>query len=158
MGVIKIEYLELDKLVPYVNNPKTHPEEQIDKIAGSIKEFGFINPIIIDKENSIVAGHGRILAARKIGLEKVPIIRLENLTPAQIKAYRLADNRLNESEWDMELVKIELEGLKELDFDLNMTGFDINNLEKEEIKEYPEKEFDENIKTENECPKCGYKW
>jgi len=97
---VRVEYVDIDSLVPYVNNPKQHPKEQVDMIAASIREFGFLNPIIITKDNEIIAGHGRLLACQKLGIREVPVIRAEHLTPAQIKAYRLADNRLTElGEW-----------------------------------------------------------
>ena len=122
---MKVEQVEIDKIIPYVNNAKIHTDEQIDLIAGSIKEFGFLNPIILSEDNEIIAGHGRFMAAKKLGLKVVPVIRAEDLTPAQIKAYRLADNRLAElAEWDTELLKVEIEGLEDLDFDLSLIGFD----------------------------------
>lgn len=143
---MKIEYIEVDKLIPYINNPKQHSEDQVNLIASSIKEFGFINPVIIDKNNEVIAGHGRLLASKKLGLDKVPVIRAEHLTPAQVKAYRIADNRLTElGSWDNELLKVELEELKELDFDIELTGFDFDDFEFEN----DEKEFnqlEDNIK------------
>ncbi len=127
---MKIEYVKVDELIPYIKNSKKHPVNQINLIASSIKSFGFINPIIVDKDNEIIAGHGRLLAAKKLGLEKVPIVRVEHLTPAQVKAYRIADNKLAElGEWDEELLKIELSELKELEFDLNLTGFSDEELD-----------------------------
>jgi len=127
---MQIEWIKVDELIPYVNNPKQHSTEQINLIASSIKEFGFINPIIVDKQNEIIAGHGRLLAAKKLGLEKVPVLRAEHLTPAQVKAYRIADNKLTElGEWDSELLKIELEELKEADFDLELTGFNLDEID-----------------------------
>jgi len=129
-GSLRIEWVEIDELIPYVNNPKQHPPEQINLIASSIKEFGFINPIIVDKQNEIIAGHGRLLAAKKLGLKKVPILRAEHLTPAQVKAYRIADNKLTElGEWDSELLRIELEELREEEFDLELTGFDLGEID-----------------------------
>ncbi len=147
MDKVKIEYMKVEDLISYVNNPKQHPPEQIDLIASSIKEFGFLNPIIVSKDNEIVAGHGRLLACKKLGIKEVPVIRAEHLTPAQIKAYRIADNRLTElGEWDMDLIKVELEELQELDFDITLTGFDLEELEEGEegeedtIKEIKDKE------------------
>ncbi len=119
-----------DNLIPYANNPRKNGAA-VDKVAASIKEFGFKVPIIIDKDNVIVAGHTRLLAAKKLGLENVPCVIADDLTPAQIKAYRIADNKTAEfAEWDDELLKIELEGLEELDFNLDLTGFDKAELEK----------------------------
>ena len=85
---MQIEYKSTEELIPYINNPKQHDEGQVNLVAGSIKEFGFINPIIIDKNGEIIAGHCRLLAARKLGIEKVPVLRADHLTPAQVKAYR----------------------------------------------------------------------
>lgn len=114
------------ELIPYANNAKKHSDEQIKKIAASIKEFGFINPVIVDSENGIIAGHARVMAAEKLKLKEVPVLLVEHLTEAQKKAYILADNRLAEigTEWDMELVKIELDSLDGLGFDIELTGFD----------------------------------
>ena len=95
-----IVYKPIKELKPYKKNAKKHPKEQIEQIANSIKEFGFTQPVLIDKNNCVVAGHGRILGAKKAGLKEVPTLCLDDLTPEQIKAYRLADNKLNESEWN----------------------------------------------------------
>lgn len=114
----------IDQLKPYAHNPKTHPPEQVEKIARSIEEFGFLVPILIDADNSIIAGHGRLMAARKLGLDEIPTIRVDHLTEAQIRAYRIADNRLTESSWDMELLESEIVTLQDMDFDLDLTGFD----------------------------------
>ena len=114
------------ELIPYVNNARLHSTDQVSKIAASIKEFGFNNPILTDGKNGVIAGHGRLMAAEKLGLETVPTIELSHLSEAQKKAYILADNRLAElAEWDNELLKIELESLSELDFDVDLTGFEI---------------------------------
>ncbi|MBO5810445.1 MAG: ParB N-terminal domain-containing protein [Bacteroidales bacterium] len=122
---LEFEYVEAKKLVPYVRNAKTHSETQIKKIMGSITEFGFIAPIIIDKDNNVLAGHGRLLAADRLGLEKVPCVREDHLTETQRKAYILADNRIGElAGWDDELLKVELEELKVDDFDLDILGFE----------------------------------
>lgn len=125
----EIELVAVDKLIPYVNNPKQHPERQIDIIASSIKNFGFINPIIVDAHNEIVAGHGRLLAAKKLGLQAVPVLRVEHLTPAQVRAYRIADNKLSElGEWDEGLLAVELKFLQEENFDLSLTGFELEEI------------------------------
>lgn len=127
MGNIgKFDQVDVKKLIPYINNAKKHSESQVTKIAASIREFGFLNPVLIDKKYNVIAGHGRILAAKKLGLDKIPAIYAEGLTEAQRKAYILADNRLGElAEWDMDLVSDELAALKELDFDIDLTGFDL---------------------------------
>ena len=123
----EIKQIDSAALIPYINNAKTHSDKQVDMIAASIKEFGFNNPILIDGESGVIAGHGRLMAANKLGMDKVPTIELSHLTEAQKKAYILADNRLGEvgTDWDMELVNIELQFLDELDFDVELTGFDM---------------------------------
>ena len=116
-------------LVPYARNSRTHSAEQVDKIAASIKEFGFLNPVIVDGENGIIAGHGRILAAQKLGLETVPTIEAAHLTDAQRKAYIIADNRLAlDAGWDDEMLRVELQDLDAVDFDLTLTGFDLDEI------------------------------
>lgn len=121
-------YVDIDKLVPYANNARKHSPEQIKLIQSSLREFGFINPVIIDKEYGIIAGHGRVLAAEKEGIKSIPCVKVEHLTEAQKKAYILADNRLAElSEWDEELLKIEIEELEGLEFDMELLGFDIDD-------------------------------
>lgn len=122
---LKIIYKDLDELTPYVNNPKEHPEEQIDKIIGSIREFGFRVPLLIKSEGTIIAGHGRYKALKKMGWDdQVPCVVADDLTENQIKAFRLADNRVTESDWDPELLDVELRELDNRDFDLSLTGFD----------------------------------
>jgi site-specific DNA-methyltransferase (adenine-specific) len=130
---LKIEYIGLDDLVPYINNAKEHPDSQIDQIVASIKEFGFNDPIAIDGESVIIEGHGRLLAAKKLQLKQVPIIRLDHLTEAQKKAYILAHNKLTmNSGFDEELLKVELEALaNDFDYNLNdleITGFNLDEL------------------------------
>ena len=128
---------KVTELIPYVNNARTHSDEQVIQIAASIKEFGFTNPVLIDGENGIIAGHGRLMAAKKLGLEEVPTIELSHLSEAQRKAYILADNKLAlNSGWDNDLLAIEFAELKLLDFDLDLTGFsseEIGALTPEEI-------------------------
>jgi hypothetical protein len=124
--VLKIEYVATDDLIPYVNNSRTHSESQIKQIAASIREFGFTNPILIDEGGSVIAGHGRLVAAELLELDEVPTITLEGLTDAQRKAYVIADNKLAlNSGWDDELLKIEIETLKNLEFDVSILGWDI---------------------------------
>jgi ParB-like chromosome segregation protein Spo0J len=116
-------------LIPYARNSRTHSEAQVGKIAASIKEFGFLNPIIVDGSNGIVAGHGRILAAQKLGLQQVPCIEAAHLTEAQKRAYVIADNRLAlDAGWDNDLLKIELQDLDAQGFDLSLTGFEVGEL------------------------------
>ncbi len=115
-----------ETLIPYINNARKHSDEQITMIAASMKEFGFVNPILIDEEKGIIAGHGRLQAAKKLGMDTVPTIKLEHLSKAQKAALVLADNRIAEvgTEWDLELLSLELGSLDELDFNLDLTGFD----------------------------------
>jgi hypothetical protein len=125
----RLELIDIDRLIPYANNARTHSDEQIRKIQASLREFGFVNPVLIDKGCGIIAGHGRVEAAKREGIKKVPCVWVEHLTEAQKKAYILADNRLAEDAgWDMELLSVELEELKELDFDIGLTGFDADEL------------------------------
>ena len=121
---LKVEYKNIKELI-YCNNSRTHSDDQVLQIASSIKEFGFTNPVLIDGQGGIIAGHGRIMAAQKLKMDEVPTITLSDLSEAQKKAYIIADNKLAlNSGWDDELLKIELEQLKELDFDLGLIGFD----------------------------------
>lgn len=128
---LKIIYKDINNLIPYVNNARTHSDEQILQVASSIKEFGFTNPVLIDEQGGIIAGHGRVMAAKKLGLTEVPTITLANLTEGQKKAYVLADNQIAlNSGWDLDMLRLEIETLAELDFDLNLIGFDENAIEK----------------------------
>lgn len=127
---LKIVYRKTNDLIPYVNNARTHSEEQVTQIASSIKEFGFNNPILIDSECGVIAGHGRLLAAKKLGLETVPTVELSSLTEIQKKAYILADNKLAlNSGWDEEILKIELDDLQLQGIDLETVGFSDEELQ-----------------------------
>ena len=129
MNDLKVEYRNIKELIPYCNNSRTHSDDQVLQIASSIKEFGFTNPVLIDGQGGIIAGHGRIMAAQKLKMDEVPTITLSDLSEAQKKAYIIADNKLAlNSGWDDELLKIELEQLKELDFDLGLIGFSDDEL------------------------------
>ncbi|MEE0457998.1 MAG: ParB/Srx family N-terminal domain-containing protein, partial [Anaerovibrio sp.] len=113
MSELKYELVDVDRLIPYINNARTHSKEQVTRLASSIKEFGFINPVITDGEHGILAGHGRIMAAKQLGIKQVPCISAAYLTEAQKKAYILADNRLPmDAGWDNDLLKIEIESLQ----------------------------------------------
>ena len=126
---MRIEPRPIDGLIPFANNARTHSENQIEQIAASIKEFGFNNPVLIDKAGGIIAGHGRVLAARLLGMETVPTVELSHLNDEQRRAYILADNRLAElAGWDLDLVALELADLSEAGFDIELTGFDENFL------------------------------
>lgn len=142
----EMQLISIDKLVPYVNNARTHSAEQILKLRSSLREFGFVNPIIIDKEFNVIAGHGRLIAAKEEGIEEVPCVFVDYLTDAQKKAYILADNRMAmDAGWDEELLKIEMEELQNLGYDLEFTGFDekeLADLFGVDDKEVKEDEFD----------------
>lgn len=121
--------IAIEALIPYERNARTHSDEQIEKIAKSIKEFGFLNPVLIDGKNMIIAGHGRVLAAKQMGLKEVPCLRVEDLTETQIRAYILADNKLAEDAgWDEEILRTELQGLKDEGFDITLAGFTIDDI------------------------------
>lgn len=128
-----IVYKPIKELKPYKKNAKKHPKTQVEQIANSIKEFGFTQPVLIDKDNNVVAGHGRVLGAKKAGLKEVPTLCLDDLTEEQIKAYRLADNKLNESDWDFNLLDEEL-GMLADDIDMSMFGFDFSEEEQKKEK------------------------
>ncbi|NQV82605.1 MAG: ParB N-terminal domain-containing protein, partial [Rhodospirillales bacterium] len=121
----------MGQLIPFANNARTHSDEQIAEIAASIREFGWTNPILVDGDSGVIAGHGRLLAARKLGLESVPVIRLGHLSETQRRALVLTDNRIALSGgWDEELLQIELGALRDLDFDLDLIGFDEDELDR----------------------------
>ena len=125
----EMQLISIDKLVPYVNNARTHSAEQIMKLRSSLREFGFVNPIIIDRDFNVIAGHGRLMAAKEEGINEVPCVFADFLTDAQKKAYILADNRMAmDAGWDEELLKIEMEELQNLGYDLGYTGFDEKEL------------------------------
>lgn len=127
----KFELVDIDKLVPYANNARTHSPAQINKLRSSLREFGFINPVIIDRDFGIIAGHGRVLAAREEGISEVPCVYADHLTEAQKKAYIIADNRMAmDAGWDEEMLRIEIESLQADAFDLALTGFDEKELSK----------------------------
>lgn len=140
----RYENVEINKLVPYENNARTHSEEQVEKIANSIKEFGFINPILIDGNYGIIAGHGRVLGAKKLGMSEVPCLFIEDLTETQKRAYILADNKLAlDAGWDDEILRKEIMELDALDFDVSIAGFDVNDFDIDEASpEFQEDDFD----------------
>lgn len=171
MGKLNIVYKNIRDLHPYKKNAKKHNKEQVEQIANSIKEFGFTQPVVIDKDNNVVAGHGRILGAKKAGLKEVPTVSLDDLTEEQIKAYRLIDNKLNECEWDYNLLDEEL-SLLESDIDMSLFGFD-SDLSDEDLEKEMEKEVtfkakekhlvivlcksrEETIKVQKELEQLGY--
>ncbi len=126
---MQVEWRETSSLIPYARNARTHSDDQVQQVAASIKEFGWTNPILVDGENGIIAGHGRLYAAQKLGHDEVPVIELANMTEAQKRAYVIADNKLAENAgWDDELLKLELHALEEMDFSLDKLGFDPQEL------------------------------
>ena len=125
----EMQLVDINKLIPYVNNARTHNAQQINKLRSSLREFGFINPVIIDRDFNVIAGHGRIMAAKEEGINEVPCVFVDYLTEAQKKAYILVDNRMAmDAGWDEELLKVEIEALQAEDFDLSLTGFDESEL------------------------------
>lgn len=163
----RIELWSVDRLVPYERNSRTHTPEQVDQIAASISEFGFVNPILVDSYAGVIAGHGRLAAAMDLGLAEVPVVVLDHLTTTQRKAYVIADNKLAlNADWDINLLQQEVAGLHLQDFDLDLLGFDEKELQglldPEQIdSEGPPDEFkevDDDIETEHRCPSCGYEW
>lgn len=162
---MQIEQIPTEKLIPYARNAKAHPDAQIAQIAASIKEFGWLVPCVVDADNVLVCGHGRVLGAQKLGMAEVPCVRASHLTPNQLKAFRLTDNQLTmNSGWDDDLLKLEIGDLDLEGFDLDMLGFDDNELMRlKEIlpDEADGKEFDESCADDVEfltCPQCGHRW
>ena len=160
---MRIEQRALDSIFPYARNPRKN-QQAIPKVKASLKEFGWRQPIVVDSDGIIIVGHTRYLAALELGLIEAPVHVAENLTPSQVKAYRLADNRTNqEAMWDDELLKLEIEDLKELDFDLKLTGFDDHELLGNQYSfvepESSTKEIDpDDYKLEHRCPRCGFEF
>lgn len=149
----KIVYLDIIDIKPYTKNSKKHGQAQIDKLKKSILHFGFTNPLLLDKNRELIAGHGRLIAAKELMLEKVPVIYLEDLTPEQVKAYRIADNKLAESEWDEDFLKQEFSDLKLAGFDLDLTGFNIREVSgyiRQEVEEVQADDPDK-VKTTIKC-------
>jgi ParB-like chromosome segregation protein Spo0J len=163
----KLERWPIERLVPYERNARTHSPEQVAQIAASIAEFGFTNPILVASDDGILAGHGRLAAAKDLGLKEVPVVVLDHLSPDQRRAYVLADNKLAlNAGWDMSLLQQEMMALNLADFDLSLLGWSDDEiagmLDPEGIDdtEAPEefKEIDDDIETDHRCPSCGYEW
>lgn len=158
---------DINSLIPYEFNNKIHDETQVNRIANSIKEFWFLQPLVIDKNNIVIVGHGRLEGAKKLWLEKVPCLQVENLTEEQIKKYRILDNKLNESDYDLANLKLELDWLPDLNFgdlelnvedmfpELKTDEFDPNNVEFQANKEIEE---DDLWGFEHKCPKCWFEF
>lgn len=164
----QIEMMAVADLVPYAKNSRVHDDAQVAQIAASIREFGFTNPVLIDAQGGIIAGHGRVLAARKLKLEQVPCIMLDHLTDTQRRAYVIADNALAlNSSWNAELLQLELADLHAAEFNMDLLGFDAAALSlamgfEDELAEAPEsssKEIDpDDYKMGCKCPKCGFEF
>ena len=160
---MKVEQTPIDKIIPYVSNSRTHDDAQISQIAASIKEFGFNNPVLLDGDKGIIAGHGRVLAAKKLGLSKVPTIELKHLSENQRKAYIIADNKLAlNAGWDMELLTLEMGDLQAEGFDLSLIGFNESELAimfDDGVMETSAKEIDvDDYNLNTTCPKCGFEF
>ena len=159
---MKIEQRKVESLIPYVNNSRKHSDEQVAQIAASIKEFGWTNPILVDGDNGIIAGHGRLMAARKLDMDKVPVIELAHLSDNQRRALIIADNKLAlNAEWDNELLALEMSELKSLDFDENLTGFTADEILSLNAPNFDPATQDEQGKLDQldpkwiDCPHCG---
>lgn len=160
---LKVEYRQTESLIPYAMNSRTHSESQVLQIAASIKEFGFTNPILIDDEQTLIAGHGRLLAAKTLSLSEVPCITLHGLSPAQKKAYVIADNKLAlNAGWDIEALRTEMLVLEENAFDLALLGFEIEELKAiidepmfEPATQEDQGKLDELDPKWCACPHCG---
>ena len=158
---MKIKNIPVEQIKNYENNPRIISEDAVNVVAESIKAFGFKVPVILDSDNVIVAGHTRLQAAQKLGLSEVPCVIADDLTPEQIKAFRLADNKTSElSGWDFEKLDLELEELADFDIDMSDFGFEFDNSDKKsehENKEIELEDFSEE-KFKHECPRCGFKF
>lgn len=166
---MKVEQWPIDKPILYARNPRKIGDNAIAKVAASIKEYGFRQPIVVDKEGVVVVGHTRLAAAQKLGLETVPVHVADDITPQQVKAYRLADNRTGEeTEWDDDLLGLELGELSSLEFDLALTGFDGSELseimfpedrQSEEAPASSSKEINpDDYEMACTCPRCGFEF
>jgi ParB family chromosome partitioning protein len=158
---MKIEQIKIKDLVEYKLNSKIHPETQIDGLAASIQKFGFIQSLVVSKKNEIIIGHGRFLAAKKLGMEQLPCVRLENLTKDEIKALRLIDNRIAETSWDSEFLKNDLASIDfsfdsfNIDFDFLNVNLAMPEKQKDGAKELDEKEFNS---FDSVCPRCNFEF
>ena len=160
---LRVDYRPIGELEPFARNARTHSEEQVAQIAASIREFGWTNPVLVDEKGGIIAGHGRVLAAKRLGIEQVPCIELAGLTEAQKRAYVIADNKLAlNAGWDEDLLRLELSELKGLDFDLDLIGFDETELADILLgRDVEFKEFDESAAQDVKmikCPSCGHEF
>jgi ParB-like chromosome segregation protein Spo0J len=161
-----VELVDTDTLIPYTNNPKEHPDEQVKKIASSIKNYGWDQPIVVDENNEIIKGHGRLQAAELLDLTEVPIIRREDLTDAEKKASRIADNKTAESDWIDDALETEIDLLQDEAVDIDTLGFDDEELdeiiEEQEVPDFDpvseEEQPDLDETNQTECPECGHEF
>lgn len=155
-----VKMVDIKSIKPYANNAKKHPKEQIEKLAKHIADIGWDQPIVVDEDNFILKGHGRLLAAKKLGLEKIPVIKKLGLTEQQKKVVRIADNKIAESEWDYSFLKDDLEFLKDLNLlDLNFTSSEIEKIFDLKEKNVDEKEINlDDLTQSKKCPKCGFEY
>ncbi len=162
----KVEQWPIEKLVPYARNSRTHSEEQIAQLAASIKEWGFTTAVLVDEAGGIIAGHGRVLAARKLGMEQLPVMVAKGWSDAKKRAYVLADNKLAlNAGWDNEMLALELSEIGELGFDLDLIGFTAGEIAGLTFKEkdlYPDSSTQEinpdDYNMGHQCPKCGFEF
>ena len=162
---VEIEYWAIDKLKPYIKNPRIIPQKAVDKVSDSIREFGFKTPVLATEDGTLISGHTRLLAAKQLGLSEIPVIICKDLDAAKAAALRLADNRTaQESSWDYELLAIELDELSGFDIDIAITGFDSDEIEGMTLDEPEIREYAEEIEAEDaeepedkliHCPYCG---
>jgi ParB-like chromosome segregation protein Spo0J len=162
----RVERRKVSALTPYARNSRTHSDNQVAQIAASIKEWGFTTPVLIEPDGGIIAGHGRVMAAQRLGLDEVPVVIAEGWTEAQKRAYVIADNKLAlNAGWDDQLLKIELDELAGLDFDLTLTGFEVGEMAAlfdqpnfEPGTEDEQGKLDELAPKMVTCPHCGQDW
>jgi ParB-like chromosome segregation protein Spo0J len=159
----KVERRSLEKLIPYARNARTHSAAQVAQIAASMTEWGWTNPVLVDESGIIIAGHGRVMAAQSLGYAEAPVMVAVGWSDAQKRAYVIADNRLAlNAEWNIEMLAVELDELRDMEFNLGLIGFEPSELNdligtpNTGPGEFPV--VDENIDTEHKCPKCGYAW
>lgn len=151
---MNIQNIKTSLLIPYDRNTKKHDKTQINNVAESIKQYGFVQPIVIDKDNVVVIGHCRLLAAKQLKMKEVPCVCVDDLTEEQVKALRIVDNKSNESEWDFDILPDELAELDLSDFD-----FDFGIEDDEELPDFEEEPSKNNSKNDIcQCPKCGFEW
>lgn len=149
-----VRNISVKDLIPYERNTKKHDKTQINNVAESIKQYGFVQPIVIDKDNVVVIGHCRLLAAKQLKMKEVPCVCVEDLTEEQVKALRIVDNKSNESEWDFDILPDELEQLNLSDFD-----FSFGVADDDELPDFEEEPAKNNSKNDVcQCPKCGFQW